>query len=48
MDKNFNYNCFTDSNYFNQRILELTEKGELAALLFLFIRKLNSYFLRIY
>ncbi len=37
MDKNLNYNCFTDSNYFNRRILELTEKGELAALLFLYI-----------
>ena len=28
--------CFTDSNYFNRRILEVTEKGELAALLFLY------------
>ena len=37
MDKNLNYNCFTDSNYFNRRILELTENGELAALLFLYI-----------
>lgn len=34
MDKNLNYNCFTDSNYFNRRILEVTEKGELVALLF--------------
>ena len=35
LDKNLNYNCFTDSNYFNRRILEVTEKGELAALLLL-------------
>ena len=35
MDKNLNYNYFTDSNYFNRRILEITEKGELAALLLL-------------
>ena len=34
--KNLNHNCFTDSNYFNRRILEVTEKGELAALLFLY------------
>ena len=36
MDKNLNHNCFTDSNYFNRRILEVTEKGELVALLFLY------------
>ena len=34
INKNFNHNCFTDSNYFNRRISEVTEKGELAALLF--------------
>ena len=36
INKNFNHNCFTDSNYFNRRISEVTEKGELAALLFLY------------
>ena len=34
MDKNLNHNCFTDSNYFNRRILEVTEKGEPLTLLF--------------